>query len=182
MNRLEDKDLVQKIVAGDHKLFKVLLDQTGKLVTLIVYRMIQNRQDREDLIQDIYLIVFNKLSAFRFESKLSTWVASIAVNVCSKKLRGANKNKYVDPLNKMDIPESPDDGSKQKDDYGWLDQLIQELPEAQRLTISLFHQQDLSLEEIHKITDIPIGTIKSHLVRGRIKLKELITKTRSNET
>ena len=70
----ENRALVERVLAGDHYAFERLIKKYQRLVTHIVFRMIPNQADREDLCQDVFFKVYKNLSNFRFDSKLSTWI------------------------------------------------------------------------------------------------------------
>src|SRR6478735_11640255 len=78
----EDKLLVNRVLRGDKGAFGIIVRNTEALVAQIVTKMIPGIEDRKDLAQDIYLKAFNHLATFRFQSKLSTWIAQIAYNTC----------------------------------------------------------------------------------------------------
>src|SRR6185436_14894482 len=83
---------VKAVLSGEGDAFKILIKQYERLVLQIVFRMVKREVDREDLCQDIFLKVYDKLQGFRFGSKLSTWIGSIAYNTCVNHLR---KNRIV---------------------------------------------------------------------------------------
>src|SRR6185503_18493338 len=91
---LEDKHLVHKVLSGDTRSFGVVIKNTERLVTQIVFKLIPNQEDRKDMVQEIYLKVYKKLPDFGFQSKLSTWIAQISYNTCLDHLR---KKKLVLP-------------------------------------------------------------------------------------
>lgn len=86
-NNFTDKYLVQKVLGGDTAAFSTIIKNTERLVAQIVFKMISNREDREDIAQDIYLKTFKKLESFEFHSKLSTWIGQIAYNTCLNYLK-----------------------------------------------------------------------------------------------
>ncbi|MGB2770670.1 MAG: sigma-70 family RNA polymerase sigma factor, partial [Candidatus Zixiibacteriota bacterium] len=74
--------LVKKTLAGNKKAFESIIERHQRLVSHIVFRMIQNASDQEDICQDVFLKVYQNLRGFQFEAKLSTWIAKIAYNTC----------------------------------------------------------------------------------------------------
>ncbi|WP_282042853.1 RNA polymerase sigma factor [Winogradskyella flava] len=70
--QLVDNDLIKRVLEGDSNAFKLIISKTQGLVIQIIYKMVNNREDREDLAQEVYFKVYNKLSSFQFNSKLST--------------------------------------------------------------------------------------------------------------
>ena len=77
-----DRKLVKKVLEGNSIAFKTIIINTQGLVIQILYKMIKNPEDREDLAQEIYLKVYDKLADFKFNSKLSTWIGTITYNTC----------------------------------------------------------------------------------------------------
>ena len=75
---IDDKALVSQVISGDRLAFRVLIKQNEKLVGHMIARLIDRHQDREELCQYVFLKVYEKLGEFTFQSKLSTWIATIA--------------------------------------------------------------------------------------------------------
>jgi RNA polymerase sigma factor (sigma-70 family) len=185
---LTDKNLVDKVLKGDSQAFGIIIKNTEGLVAQIVFKMIPNTEDRKDLVQNIYLKAFHKLSSFKFQSKLSTWIAQIAYNNCLSHLE---KKKLVLPGGGHDKDGSGEDtlallsSRYGMDSYGGTEQFIDQkelsgilqveinsLPPVYKTLISLYHQEELSYEEMVEITGLPEGTVKSYLFRARKMLKE----------
>lgn len=170
-----DKYLVNRILGGDTPAFAIIIKNTESLVAQIVYRMINNPVDRKDLAQDIYLKVFNNLPGFKFQSKLSTWIAQVAYHACFDYLR---KRKLILP---DDMTEEETEGGRieetifsleQKELVSILQKGIEQLPPVYQTLITLYHKEEMSYTEITQITGLPEGTVKSYLFRARKTLKE----------
>lgn len=181
-----DRILVERVLGGNTRAFGIIIKNTEGLVGQILFRMISNREERADIAQDIYLKVFQKLGSFRFQSKLSTWIARIAYNTCVNQLE---KNKTVATANYYEIPiendgdyqanrpEFADPGDLEEDlmgaEFNGLLQLeIERLPAIYKLLVTLYHHQELSYSEIAQIVALPEGTVKSYLFRARKMLRE----------
>jgi RNA polymerase sigma-70 factor (ECF subfamily) len=183
-NNPEDKQLINRILCGDTRAFSIIIMNTENLVTQIVFKMIPVTEDRKDLAQDIYLKAFNSLAGFKFQSKLSTWIARIAYNSC---LSWIEKKKLVFPGNLNEEEQNENRGENglyrsggvesetrlfQKELTGILRKEIERLPPVYQTLITLYHQESMSYEELGQVTGMPLGTIKSHLFRARKMLKE----------
>jgi RNA polymerase sigma factor (sigma-70 family) len=173
-NSPADKYLVDKVLSGDTQTFGLIIQHTEGLVAQIVYKMIANVQDRKDLAQDIYLKAFHKLSGFKFESKLSTWIGKIAYNTC---LTFLEKRKLIlqEDLQEGKASEEPEEILQpvyQKELSIILRAETEKLPPIYRTLITLYHQEELSYGEMAQITELPEGTVKSYLFRARKMLKE----------
>lgn len=185
-NNPDDKHLIDRILRGDTHAFGTIVKNTERLVTQILFKMVPVPEDRKDLAQDIYLKVFHNLSGFRFQSKLSTWIAQIAYNTC---LSWAEKKKLYFPGNLTteddkypayaealyNMPKNTSEPEKmlfQKEASIILRKEIDALPVVYQTLIILFHNESMSYDELSQITGLPAGTIKSSLFRARKTLKE----------
>ena len=172
-NNFTDRQIVASILNGDSLAFGSIIKNTEALVAQIVFKMIPNAEDRKDMVQNIYLKAFDHLPGFRFQSKLSTWVARIAYNTC---LSWLEKKKLLFPGQGQDEDGIVEEGTEQiifqKELSGVLQTAINGLPPVYKTLITLFHYEELSYEEIALITGLPDGTLKSYLFRARKTLKE----------
>jgi RNA polymerase sigma factor (sigma-70 family) len=180
-----DKQLIDRILRGDNRAFGIIIKNTENLVVPIVFKMIPVGEDRKDLAQDIYLRVFHNLAGFKFQSKLSTWIAQIAYNTC---LSWIDKKKYILPGNLHEeetnnsstetLYNSPVNSHPsetrlfQKEVTAILTKEIDLLPVMYKTLITLFHHESMTYEELSQVTGLPEGTVKSSLFRARKMLKE----------
>ena len=185
-NSLTERQLVEKVLGGDTQAFSGIIGRTERLVAHIVCKMISHAEDRKDLVQDIYIKVFQHLPGFRFQSQLSTWVAQIAYHTCINFLE---KKKVLIYNDWRPEPDDASDGHNddrlpatayqetafpllKKERGAIINQAIAQLSPIFRLLVSLYHQEELSYNEIGQITGLPEGTIKSYLYRARQSLRE----------
>jgi RNA polymerase sigma factor (sigma-70 family) len=182
-----DRELVQKVLRGDSRAFGNIIKSTEGLVAGIVFKMIRNAADRKDMAQDIYLKVYNKLATFKFQAKLSTWIAQISYNTCldylrKKKLmplddfyRGHESGEHTG-IKEENIPGMITHETEplvfRKELSGILAAEIDKLSPVQKTLISLYHNEELSYEEIAIITGLPEGTMKNYLFRARKALRD----------
>lgn len=183
-----DRDLVNRVLNGETSAFGIIIRNTENLVAKIIFDMIINESDRKDLAQDVYIKAYQKLSGFKFQSKLSTWIGQICYNTCIDHLR---KKKLVlaesifesetdsskDILDKINTTQRNFDDSVDtliigKNVSEIVKKKIEKLPSIYKTLISLYHNEDLSYEEIGTITGLPSGTVKSYLFRARKELKK----------
>ena len=167
-----DKKLVQRVLDGDTYAFAAIVKNTERLVALIIFKMISRAADRKDIAQDIFIKVFRDLPNFRFESKLSTWVGQVTYFTCLKYLE---KKQLVLVKDYGEEYETASQDIEQllhkKETREILANAIENLPPVYKTLISLFHQEEMSYEEIVNITGLPDGTVKSYLSRARKQLK-----------
>ena len=172
-----DKAIVAKILSGNTQDFAVIVKSTEKLVTQIVRKMTVNQDDQKDLVQDIYLKVYQNLSSFQYKSKLSTWVANIAYNTTITYLQ----KKKIPILDiettlesKSTLSENIEMEIFKKETLEILNIELNKLPPLYKTLLTLYHLEELSNREISDITKLPEGTIKSYLYRARKILKDNI--------
>jgi len=187
----DDAVLVKAVIQGEMMAFKKLINKYEKLVNSIVYKMVGQIQDREDISQETFLRVYKYLPSFKFKSRLSTWIGNIAFNLCINFLK-KKKPHLLDDMYKPGVDSQeetynihveikdqsplPDESLFEKEKQQFLFKAIEDLNPVERTLLQLFHHEELSIEEISIITTIPVNTVKSHLFRTRIKLKDQLTK------
>lgn len=177
-NDITDYALVEKVLGGDTSTFSVIISNTERLVAHIIFKMVDNAEDRRDIAQDVYVKAFQKLSTFRFQSKLSTWIGHIAYNACCNYL---SKKRLVLVTELADGPADAPDLVFKGELSNILNIQIEQLPPLYKTLITLFHTEELSYAEIGQITELPEGTVKSYLYRARKALKENILKNYNRE-
>lgn len=184
--------LITSVLSHDRKAFETLVNQYKGLVYHIVFPLVKIEADRQDLCQDIFLKIYEKLYTFQFRSRLSTWIGNIAfnttVNFLKKKrlilsldtiIDEDDKNNYEDLKNQI-IDETPIIESKLifEEKTMFLKREIEKLKPIEKTLLLLFHKDGLSLKDISEVIEMPLNTVKSHLFRARTVLKEELLKTK----
>lgn len=166
---------------GDKQAFAVIIHRTEGLVAQMVFKMVPREEDRKDLVQEIYLKVYKNLSGFRYQAKLSTWIGQITYNTCISYLRGkklllpgygSGDDEESMPVTDPVAVEEADMPLFQKQRLQLMQQAMEKLSPIHRTLITLYHQEEMSYQEISVITNLPEGTVKSYLFRARKSLKE----------
>ena len=179
---IDEPALVRQVLSGDHAAFGRLIRQYEGLVLHIVTPIVGAHVDREDLCQDIFIRVYEKLHTFQHRAKLGTWIGHIAYNmainfirkkrnVTMSALAGPDESQLAAITADMD---SAEDILIREDQLRELFYCIGQLTSIQQTSLILFYQDELSLEEIAQVTDLPVNTIKSHLFRAKASLKKLL--------
>lgn len=185
----DGKALVKRIQNGEEGAFEILVEQYKRLVFNVIFRMVQNEADREDICQDVFVKVYRYIDSFNFDSKLSTWIARIAVNTTINHLKKKKVPLFDDCSMEDDTIEnavreqkSPDVDTEDSDLSSRLKAEIAKLPHQFRTIITLYHLQEMSYAEIGEVLNLPEGTVKSYLFRARKRLKErLLDKYQAEE-
>jgi RNA polymerase sigma-70 factor (ECF subfamily) len=182
--------LVERLVGRDERAFNTLVRAYEARVFGLVLRMIGDRAEAEDLSQEVFVQVFKAIGSFRGESKLSTWIYRIAINLCknrSKYLRvrhtrdqapleaaeerGGSQETRRAPVGQI---AQPDDMLAGRQVEHIVRQAILELEPTFRECLVLRDVEDLRYDEIGAITGLPEGTVKSRIHRARAQLKEIV--------
>ena len=179
-----DTDLVSRILAGEEVLFELLVRRYQSRVVAHVSRMVGSREDAFDLSQEIFLKVFQALDRYNPEFKVSTWLFRIAGNAAIDHLRKRRPRtvplEIPDPESRSGVSAIEHESSV-LDPYGELrnvergraiSRAIADLPPEFRELITLRHFGGLSYEEIARVKNMPLGTVKNKLFRARVVLKE----------
>ncbi|HSY43103.1 MAG TPA: sigma-70 family RNA polymerase sigma factor [Candidatus Acidoferrum sp.] len=180
-----DAALMLRVKRGDRAAFAELVDKYKQPVVNFIFRSLRDEAEAEDLAQNVFLQVYKSRSRYKQTAKFSTWLFTIARNLCLNELRRRSRH----PAESLEEThtENEDQPARQFEDksqlaapeevlHGELAQKIEEalgeLPENQRSAILLCRQDDLSYEEIAKVLRCSLSATKSLIHRGREALKE----------
>jgi RNA polymerase sigma factor (sigma-70 family) len=179
---MNDVELVKQVINGNNNAFRYLVANNQNLVLHVVGRVIHRQDEVEDICQEVFIKVFSKIKKFRGDSRLSTWIATIAYNtsityVRKHKRRGEQSYDEQPLLIGLEKDDSLNQKVIEKEEAKkYLMQMIETLPVNYRTVLTLFHLEEFSYKEIEEITGMPEGTIKSYLSRARKLLKGKLEK------
>lgn len=175
-----NQELISRIQNGDIRAFKILVQDHQRLVISMVTRLISQKEDIEDVCQEVFIKVHKSLHLFKFQSQLSTWIGRIAyttaINHLKKTSGRLDKTDSIDEMMHDDIQfaviDNAHDLVSKKEVSVFIQQEVQKLPAQYRAVITLFHLNELSHAEVGEITGMPEGTVKNYLFRARKLLKD----------
>lgn len=177
-----DRTLVEAVLASAPGAFERLVSEYQGLCWHIIQRMVRNPEDARDLCQETFLRVHLNLRQFRYECPLKHWIGRIAFSIALRHLK-RHKNPIGEALSQgsaIPVPEEAEDAFDVEaafDDLTAarrLHEAIEGLPAIPRMLLTLYHLDDVAIPDIAQITGLPAGTIKSHLYRARLRLRELL--------
>jgi len=178
---MEEKEelLVKRAKRGDVSAFSELVRRYERYVLNLVYRTLGRSEDAEDIAQEAFVKAFLNIKKFKEESKFSTWLSKIVINLCMDKIREkANKEENLEEGVWLTIPQSsyysPEETVERLEIQEGIKKAVMSLPEELRIVFVLREFEDLSYQEISEMLDIPIGTVESRLYRARMKLRSLL--------
>jgi RNA polymerase sigma-70 factor, ECF subfamily len=180
-----DAALMLRVKNGDLQAFEQLVHKYQHPIVSVIYRMLHDLDESEDLAQNVFIRVFQSAGRYEVSAKFSTWIFTIARNMCLNEIRRRGRH----PAQSLESSQSDDEEQaprQYRDEksvsppqallHGELEQKIQEaledLPEKQRLAIALCQEDELSYEEIAEVLGCSLSATKSLIHRGRETLKE----------
>ena len=184
-SKAEDMVLIDEALAGRQNSYAKLMKKYQPMITHLIYRMISKKEDVEDLTQEAFIKAFNYLANFDKQYAFSTWLFKIATNNAIDYLR--KKKLYTFSIDKkiqaddsdysFEIPDhgnKPDNNVIDKQLRIILDEAIESLPSKYKDVIVLRHKKEKEYEEIAKELNLPLGTVKAHIFRGRELLNKYL--------
>lgn len=183
----QEMAVIRRAQRGDTKAFEALLSAYEKPVYNLCLRMTGNAEDAADLTQEAFLKIWRGLENYKFESSFSTWVYRLTTNVSIDFLRGRKRRQTVsitveeeDGVAELEVPDPaplPEEQLLLREKKAQIASAMNQLDEEARLILTLRILEDLSYEEIARVTGLKDGTVKSRLARARLKLKKILTES-----
>ena len=184
-SREEDAVLIRRALTGDQKSYRKLRQKYHEPIYNLIYRMIRDKDEVEDLTQEAFIKAFMSLSSFNDEFAFSTWLYKIATNNCidyirRKKLQTFSIDKPIESKESdytYELPDStyePDQELIERQRKKLLEDAINSLPAKYRHVIHLRHVEEKEYQEIAAILRLPLGTVKAHIFRAREMLNKYL--------
>src|SRR3954468_399109 len=177
------KKRIKQVIKGDQDAFGEIVEIYKNSIFQLCFRMLGNRHEAEDIAQEAFIRAYVNIRSFNQDLKFSTWLFRIATNLCIDRLRKKKPDYYLDaevagtegltmysqissesPLPETEVESLELQETVQKE--------ILKLPEKYRSAIVLKYMEDMSLNEISEILDLPLGTVKTRIHRGREALRQ----------
>jgi len=175
---LNDNELISKVLSGDQQAYAGLVNRYQNYVFTLALRFTKNREDAEEVSQDIFIKAYRALADFRGQSKFSTWLYTIVNTTCITFLRKKRLEVHsLDNEKVFEVADSLDSGMRanqieQKSRLAMVNKAISMLNTDDAGVLTLFYKGEQTLEEIAKILGIEANTAKVRLHRARTRLKE----------
>jgi RNA polymerase sigma-70 factor (ECF subfamily) len=185
MEPLSDHEIISRVLGGTTRSFADLVERHKDKAMTLAMRMLRNREEAEEAVQDAFVRAFNALGQFEKRSAFSTWLYRILFNVCSTIL-----SKRGEPMQSVTSDKNEEEREDQIPDFSGIpDSIVEgeefrrqvmealnELPPLYSGIATMFYLEDLSYEEIVTITGSPLGTVKARLFRARALLRNGIVR------
>jgi RNA polymerase sigma-70 factor (ECF subfamily) len=187
MKNGNDLFYIQRVKAGDIQAFSAIVSKYQQMVFTIVMKIVDNREDAEDITQEVFIKVFKSIEKFNATSEFSTWLYRIAYNTTLSELR---KKKLVftsiddDFMFVNDELTNTNDKEEEEDievKLQHLDNALKKLPPDEIFLVTLYYMDEQSIENISKISNLSVSNVKVKLHRIRKKLALEINKMMQDE-
>jgi len=191
---MNDSELIKLILNGDRDRFRILVEQHQQMVFRTCMGFVHNREDAEDLAQDVFVQAYRSLSGFKGESAFSTWIYRIAVNASLNKIRKSSRNSVFQRLDALfgqdrnkelslplDSPENPEEILIKEEYAVWIRKALDSLPDNQKTAVILSKYDDLPQKEIAEIMNLTEGAVVALLPRAKKNLREKLSSIRKNK-
>jgi RNA polymerase sigma-70 factor (ECF subfamily) len=182
---ITDSEIIKKISGGDKDQYRFLVERYQQVIFRLCLGFVHNRDDADDLVQEVFIQAYQAIPGFRAESSFSTWLYRIAVNASLNHVRRKSKNFflrriddyfgsekiYTGELNVIDDSD-PESLLIRDEQRTWVKKTLDSLPDNQRTAIVLSKYDDLSQKEIASILDISEGAVEALLQRAKANLRK----------
>ncbi|MFC4402297.1 RNA polymerase sigma factor SigW [Gracilibacillus xinjiangensis] len=174
---------IKLVKKGDQSAFEDIVEHFQGKVFAICFRMVGNKHEAEDIAQEAFIRAYINIQSYDENRKFSTWLYRIATNLAIDRMRKKKPDYYLDAEIKgadglnlyAQIPDDgvlPEDEVESLETQSYIQKEIMELPTKYRSIIALRFIDELSLKEISEILEIPVGTVKTRIHRGREALRK----------
>lgn len=185
---MTDSEIIKLILLGNREDFRLLVEKYQPLIFRTCMGFLHDKDEAEDLTQEIFIQTYQSLSKFKGDSLFSTWIYRIAVNAALNKIRKDSKGFLIQRLESLwgndktrnfeiAIPENenPENILILKEHHQWIKQALDSLPENQRTAIVLSKYDDLSQKEIAAIMNTTEGAVEALIQRAKSNLREKLS-------
>ena len=175
-----DMELIRSCLNGNQDCFAELINRYKNLVYSIILRQTRDREEANDLAQDVFLKIYKNLHSYTDAFKFSTWVMRITSNHIidqhrKKKAETVPFEPHMAESTNMPAEPSPEALYLREEQAARIQKILDALPEMYRIPVVLYHQEDLSYQEIAERIEEPLSKVKNRIFRGRKLLKEMLT-------
>ncbi|HBE42089.1 MAG TPA: hypothetical protein DDW27_12945 [Bacteroidales bacterium] len=192
---MTDNELIKEILLGDKEKFRFIVEKYQQMVFRTCMGFVHDRDDAEDLAQDVFIQAYQSLSRFKGESAFSTWLYRIGVNASLNKLRESPLKIMMQKFEKItghkteieSYPpvadtEDPENILIRQEHIEWIQRTLGSLPENQKTAIVLSKYDDLSQKEIAEIMNTTEGAVEALLQRAKKNLREKLSGKGKNKS
>ena len=172
---MQETEFISRLKKGDEKAFRELVDGHGQMIFNTCYSFLKNRDDADDIAQDVFVEAFRSIHKFRSEANIRTWLYRIAINKSLNFQKRQSRHSFTDDFTKIkDNSLKEEDASKYAEDTERrkvINEAIQSLSKNQRIAFTLHKMNDKSYQEISEIMSVSVSSVESLLHRAKKNLQ-----------
>jgi RNA polymerase sigma-70 factor (ECF subfamily) len=177
---ISDAECVRRIQRGETETFEILVRRHEKAIFNVVYRMLGDYDDAAETAQEVFLSAYRAIGQFRGDANFSTWLYRIALNHASTRRKStSSRQRRLVPIDDTelvdDVELGPAETLEKKEIRQRVQRALKELQPEDAMVILLRDLQDIAYEDVARVLNIPVGTVKSRLHRARQALKARLT-------
>ncbi len=177
---MDEREIINAIIKGDTSIFRLLIDQYQPLVFNTLMGFVHNKEDAEDLSQEVFISVYNSLRGFKAESQFSTWIyrvtVNMAINFVHRQHRRNILHKYLSlwqaQIDKPTEDKNPEEQMLKSEREFLIQKAIDSLSDKQRSIFILSRYDELSQKDIASVMHISEGAVEQHLQRAKQNLQK----------
>jgi RNA polymerase sigma-70 factor (ECF subfamily) len=181
----ENHEIIQKILNGEKDAFSQIVNKYQNALYGIVFKMINNRDEVDDIVQETFIKAFSSIKSFDERYSFATWLFKIGTNNCidhlrKRKINSVSINSTIsneDGENDFKLPDLTYEADRniiEEQKKKLIEDAINSLPEKYAVVIRMRHQEDKTYEQISKELNMPVGTVKAHIFRAREMLNKYL--------
>jgi len=172
-----DIELMMRVKDGDDSAFNELIRRHYRSVMNFIYRFTRDRENSEDLTQEVFLRIYRSVKSYKPEAKFTTWLFKIATNLCITKVKYRNKEQTLSLDDVSGTEDLKDSKISDGFDLKYRSEMrkiifdaLNSIPERERVSIILCKYEGLSYDEVAEVIGCTVGAVKTYVHRGRLKL------------
>jgi RNA polymerase sigma-70 factor (ECF subfamily) len=172
-----DSSLIRQIKQGRYELFDQVIEEYQNPLFAFLYRMVRDADDARDLCQDTFFKAYKYIRSFKEEAKFSTWLFRIGYRLALNMIK--RRKKHAESLVNIDLGKDVEDSVKklERKEVGLIvGRIMDEIHTNYRVALHLFYKEEKTYNEIATIMKIPENTVKSHILRGKEAIREILAK------
>ena len=179
MNHQPDQYYIQKVLEGDINAFSILVERYQNLVYTVVYRVVKNKEQAEEVAQDTFVKAYESLVKYRGEAKFSTWLYTIAYRKSLDLVKSNRRlitSELIEEINEGDIEQVTDALSylQEQERKKIIAESILKLPQETAVLVTLYYFEEKNIKEIADIVGLTADNVKIKLFRSRKKLYSIL--------
>lgn len=185
-SNLDDNILIKAHLKGESTAFEVLFKKYSSMVSRLVYSIVKDESLVQDILQDVFILVHRNLAKFRRDSALKTWIYRIAVNEALRQFNRRKRWTFMEDeqleasanastmVTFIPAGASPERIVIEAEQRGIIEEALESLKPNHRVILTLYYLEDMAVQDIARILDIPEGSVKSRLFYARDSLKKIL--------